>query len=170
MPKASDLTSGIMRTATPGAALWIIWTLLWTVSIAASAALSLYWQRSGVIEGSAHRLIGVFALGAFIAFPLARYALTFVPERWQKGQRFAAAFLVLGITTLGFTALLIAFDFLGYYAQWHDDHLSRRRFFETVMTILSACYQFLVLGLRLFLPLGFVALIAVSSFFALRRL
>lgn len=144
--------------------------MLWAAAMTASAAISLYWSRSGIIEGAAHRLIGVFALGALIAFPVGRYLLTFVPERWLFSQRFAVAFLILGLATIGFTALLVAFDFLAYYAQWHDEGLSRRRFFETVTTILSACYQFLVLGLRLFLPVGFMALAAVSAAFALRRL
>jgi hypothetical protein len=136
----------------------------------ASAAISLYWLRSGVIEGAAHRLIGVFALGALIAFPVGRYALTFVPVRWRTSQRFATAFVVLGAATVGFTSLLVAFDFLNYYSEWHDEGMTRRRFFETVTTILSACYQFLVLGMRHFLPVGFLALAAASTAFALRRL
>jgi hypothetical protein len=163
MPKASDLTAR-------RASRWIVWTMLWAASMTASASISLYWTRSGIIEGAAYRLIGVFALGAMLAFPVARYVLTFVPGRWRFSQRFAIAFLILGAATLGITALLVAFDFLAYYAQWHDDGLSRRRFFDTVTTILSACYQFLVLGLRLFLPVGFASLIAASWVFALRRL
>ena len=144
--------------------------MLWAAAMTASAAISLYWSRSGILEGTANRLIGVFALGAVLAFPAARFLLAFVPERWRFSQRFAVAFLILGAATLGFTSLIVAFDFLAYYAQWHDDGLTRRRFFETVMTILSACYQFLVLGLRLFLPVGFAALIATSWGFAQRRL
>lgn len=153
-----------------GFARWVALTVFWAISMTASAAISLYWLRSGVIEGAAHRLIGVFALGALTAYPVGRFALTFVPQRWRTSQRFAAAFIVLGATTVGFTSLLVAFDFLNYYSAWHDDHLSRRRFFETVTTILSACYQFLVLGMRHFLPVGFLALTAASAAFALRRL
>ena len=149
---------------------WFVWTVLWTASMTASAAYSLYALRYGVLDGMAYRLIGVFALGAMFAFPAASLVLTFVPARWAAGQRFGAAFLVFGAATTGFTALLVALDFLGYYSQWHDDHVSKRLFFETVTTILSACYQFLVLGMRHFLPIGFVALVAASGAFALRRL
>lgn len=149
---------------------WFLWTMLWSAAMTASAAISIYWSRSGVIEGAAHRLIGVFALAAMLAFPAARYLLVFVPERWRFSQRFAIAFLILGAATIGFTALLIAFDFLSYYSEWHDEGMTRRRFFETVTTILSACYQFLVLGMRHFLPVGFLALTGASTAFALRRL
>lgn len=163
MPRASDLTLGNGRNR-------LVWTLLWAAVMAASATISLYWLRSGIIDGPAQRLIGVFALGALIAFPVARKVLDYVPGHWQHGQRFAIAFLAFGAATLGFTSLLVAFDFLAYYGQWHDDHFSRRRIMETIMTILSACYQFLVLGLRLFLPIGFLALITASMAFAMRRL
>lgn len=149
---------------------WILCAMFWAAAMTASAAISLFWSRSGVIEGAAYRLIGVFAIGALVAFPAARYVLAHVPDRWRTSQRFAAAFILIGAATLGFTALLVAFDFLSYYSQWHDDQLSRRLFFETVTTILSACYQFLVLGLRLFVPIGFLALAAMSAAFALRRL
>ena len=144
--------------------------MLWAAAMTASAAISLYWSRSGILEGAANRLIGVFAIGALIAFPTARTLLAFAPDSWRTSQRFAAAFLAFGAATLGFTALFVALDFLNYYSAWHDDHLSKRRIMETVMTILSACYQFLVLGLRLFLPVGFAALIATSWVFAQRRL
>lgn len=163
MAKANELTES-------GAIRWALWTLLWCAAMAASAAISLYWLRSGVVDATAERLIGVFALGALMGFPAALTLLSLVPDRWRNSQRFAAGFLAFGAATLGFTAFLVALDFLNYYSEWHDDHLSKRRVFETVMTILSACYQFLVLGLRLFLPLGFFALIAASWAFALRRL
>lgn len=147
-----------------------MWTMIWVVVMSASATLSLYWMRSGILDEPEQRLIGVFALGALIGFPVGRYVLTFVPDQWKTNQRFAAAFIILGASTTGFTALFVAFDFLNYYSQWHDDHLSKRRFFETVTTILSAFYQFLVLGMRHFLPVGFLALGAVSAAFASRRL
>ena len=72
--------------------------------------------------------------------------------------------------TVGCTALIFALQFLGYFSQWHDDHASKRLLFETVFTILSACYQFLVLGLRLYIPFGFIALTVAAWGFAQRRI
>ena len=59
MPKVSDMTAR-------GAAHWTAWTMLWAAAMTASAAISLYWSRSGILEGAANRLIGVFAIGALM--------------------------------------------------------------------------------------------------------
>ncbi|CDX17454.1 hypothetical protein MPL3356_240031 [Mesorhizobium plurifarium] len=45
---------------------------------------------------------------------------------------------------------------------WRDRH-------EFVFTLLTALYQFVVLGVRLYFPLGFAALVGVSIWFARRR-
>ncbi|MGB8817176.1 MAG: hypothetical protein WCC66_04555 [Rhizobiaceae bacterium] len=138
--------------------------------MSASAAIALAWSRDGIIEPQAQRLIGIFAAGALAAYPVARSILCLVPNRWRKGQRFAAAFILFGAATVGFTSLFFALDFLAYFAEWHDDHLSVQRVFQTLFTVMSAFYQFLVLGLRLYLPVGVIALFGAATGFALRRL
>lgn len=144
--------------------------LMWATIMTASAAIALALSRDEIVKSQAQRLIGIFTAGALVAYPVARFMLCLVPDRWRQGQRFAAAFILFGAATVGFTALFFALDFLAYFAEWHDDHLSIQRAFQTLFTVMSAFYQFLVLGLRLFLPIGMIALFGVATGFALRRL
>lgn len=144
---------------------------LWAAAMAASAAASLTWQRDWALDGQARLLIGFFAGGGLLAYPTALMLLNrFLPHSWQPTRRFAAAFILLGAATVGLTALLFALQFRTYYAQWHDEPGTKRFLFETVFTILSACYQFLVLGLRIYIPFGLAALVAASIAFAQRRI
>jgi hypothetical protein len=90
--------------------------------------------------------------------------------RWRPGPRFALAFLGLSLLTIGMTATIFALHFRAYFAEWHDDELSVRLAFETGFTLAAAVYQFLVLGLRLYLPIGVIALLGASWAFATKRI
>lgn len=144
--------------------------LLWGAAMAASAAAHLLLARDWHMDEQARLLIALFGAGGFVGYPFARLLLVLLPGRWRPTQRFASAFIIIGAASVGFTAFFFALQFLGYFARWHDDHMSKRLMFETVFTILSACYQFLVLGLRLYMPLGLLSLLAVSTAFARRRI
>ena len=144
--------------------------LIWAAAMAASGAASLLWTRDWAVDGQARLLIGIFATGGLTGFAVARAMLGLVPDRWTSTRRFSSAFILIGAATVGFTALFFALQFRSYYAQWHADHASRRLLFETVFTILSAFYQFLVLGLRLYIPFGLLALIVASWAYAQRRI
>lgn len=143
----------------------IAWSAVNTLSVIASLAM----QGRG-IASNADKLVLIFSLGAALAYPLSRVLLYFTPHKWQPTQRFAAAFITLCGMTVGLTALLFAYQFQQYYAQWHDDHFSKRLVFETVFTILSACYQFLVLALRNYFPIGLIGLLGASWLFAIKRI
>jgi hypothetical protein len=145
-------------------------TVAWAAAMAATAAAALLWTRGWALDGHAGLLTGIFAAGGVLGYPTARLLLALVPGRWSASQRFSSAFILIGAGTVGFTALIFALQFINYYSQWHDDHASKRLLFETVFTILSACYQFLVLGLRLYIPFGLLALIAASWAYAQRRI
>ena len=145
--------------------------LAWSAAMAAAAAASLVWRRDWALDGQAALLLAIFAGGGFLGFPAARFLLDrFLPGNWQATRRFSAAFLLFGAATVGFTALLFAIQFRTYYAQWHAGPGSVRFYFETFFTILSACYQFLVLGLRIYIPFGLAALIVASLGYAQRRI
>lgn len=144
--------------------------LIWAAAMAATGAASLLWTRDWALDGQARLLIGIFAAGGLIGFPAARLLLGMVPDRWTSTRRFSSAFILIGAATVGFTALFFALQFRAYYAQWHSDHASTRLLFETVFTILSAFYQFLVLGLRLYIPFGLLALIVAAWAYAQRRI
>ncbi len=143
----------------------IVWSAVNTLSLIVSLAL----QGRGITPG-ADLLVLIFSLGAALAYLLSRVLLYFTSDKWLPTQRFAAAFIILCGTTIGLTAMLFAYQFQDYYSRWHDDHLSKRLLFETVFTILSACYQFLVLALRNYFPIGFIGLLGASWLFAIKRI
>lgn len=75
-------------------------------------------------------------------------------------------FLCLAAGTIGTTAFLFALDYRTFYAQWHAMTGTRTWLFQFAFTSLAAFYQFLVLGVRLYLPLGAVALVATGLLLA----
>ncbi len=143
-------------------------SLGWAAAMMASAGLNLFLLNRAP-DKNTQLLVLFFGLGGLIAFPLTAYLMRWMPLNWRTGQRFACAFIVLLVTTLGLTSFIFALQFRVYFAQWHDNEYSIRLVFETVFTILSAVYQFLVLALRLYLPLGLVALLGASWTFATKR-
>ncbi len=144
--------------------------LVWALAMAATGAVSLVWTRGWALDAQSQLLIGLFAAGGLFGFTAARLMLGFVPDSWTASRRFAVGFILIGAGTVGFTALFFALQFLDYFSQWHDDHASVRLLFQTVFTILSACYQFLVLGLRLYIPFGLLALTLAALAYAQRRI
>jgi hypothetical protein len=69
---------------------------------------------------------------------------------------------------MAMTAALYALQYRLYYSAWHAETFSVTWALQLVFTALAALYQFAVLGVRLFLPLGFAALFAVAIWFARR--
>lgn len=156
---------GRIRQALPPFWTALIGAELWAIAMMASAVFGIWllaWKTPASIEGVAQ----LFAGGALLAFPLALFVARLFSGSRGPEVRFAAFFVSLTAATVGLTALIFAFDYRGYYAQWHDDQLSVRLFFEVTFTMLNAVYQFAVLGVRLLFPIGFVALILASLWFA----
>ncbi|AZO76112.1 MAG: hypothetical protein E5V92_19075 [Mesorhizobium sp.] len=134
--------------------------------MAASAFLNLYhWETPGRIRF----VVLLYALGGALAFPvgltLARLASR--GRHWETAL--AAAFICLLGATLAFTGGLFALQYRSYYAEWHAPAFTLTWAFEFVFTVLTALYQFVVLGVRLYFPLGFAALVATSIWFARQR-
>lgn len=148
----------------------LVSSLAWAAVVTGSAAISLFLGRDWVAQGRSIELLAIIFTGGLLGYMMSRLLLTWLPERWQPTRRFASAFILIGAATIGITAFIFALQFRAYFAQWHDDEWSRRYMFETVFTILSAMYQFLVLGLRLYMPLGLIGLLAVSYGYAKRRI
>lgn len=147
---------------------WVLATgaLAWAALMGASAWLSLWrqgWQTAGAIADVAL----VFAIGGALAFPLAITAATMLRIEHPAG-RFAAAFVALTVLSSAFAAALYANQYRLYYSEWHGEPLSRLWAYQIVFTSLAAIYQFLAVGLRLYFPLGFVALFGASLWFARR--
>lgn len=108
----------------------------------------------------------LFALSGALAFPLGLILARFMAHGRGRESAFAVAFLSLAFATACMTGVLYALDYRAYYAEWHADVFTRTWFLQFAHTFAAALYQFTVLGLRLFFPLGFVALLAASLWFA----
>jgi hypothetical protein len=143
----------------------VIGAPLWALAMSASAGLNL-WHQVWATRGSVVTLLMLFAAGGLIAFPIGLFVARFLAAGGSRQQAFAAALVAFTLATLGATAAIYALDYRQYYSEWHDSIFTLRWVFELVFTALAALYQFAVLGVRLYFPLGFLALFAVSLWFA----
>jgi len=142
--------------------------LMWGVMMGASALINLLlddWETPGKIRF----VTLLYAAGGALAFPVGLFlARLFSRDRhWEVAL--AAAFVSLLAATLAFTGALFALQYRSYYAEWHAPAFTLTWAFEFVFTMLTALYQFVVLGIRLYFPLGFIALTAASIWFARQR-
>jgi hypothetical protein len=155
-----------LREALPALRMTALGALLWGLAMAASAFANLHdWETPSRIRF----VVQLYALGGVIAFPVALTAARLVTRgrRWETAL--AAAFVCLLGATLAFTGGLFALQYRSYYAEWHAPAFTLTWAFEFVFTVLTALYQFAVLGVRLYFPLGFAALVAASVWFARQR-
>lgn len=133
----------------------------------ASALLALLldrWETPVLVR----TVVLLFALGGAFAFPIGWTLARLLSQGRRPETAFAAAFVSLGVATIGLTALLYALEYRSYYAEWHAAPFTITWAFQFVFTGLVAAYQFAVLGLRLYFPVGFVALFSAALWFAAR--
>jgi len=140
---------------------------LWGIAMGASALLALVFENWETPQ-KIRTVAALFALAGALAFPFGLTLARFLSYRRGQQTAFAAAFLSFAFTTACVTGGLYALDYRAYYAEWHADMFSRIWFLQFAHTIAAALYQFAVLGLRLFFPVGFVALLVASFWFARR--
>jgi hypothetical protein len=140
-------------------------TVVWAAASATSAAIWL--AISGRFATShAPAILLVFALGGALAFPVALYLTRLAVPAGHAETRFAAAFVAFGLATILGVAFVFSMDYRQYYAEWHDPFPSVVWAFQFVFTGATAVYQFAVLGTRMFLPAGLIALFLVSLWHA----
>ncbi|WP_181175652.1 hypothetical protein [Mesorhizobium sp. B2-3-4] len=150
-----------LRTALVGA-------LLWAAAMGASALVNLLLDN-WVTPGKISTVSLLFAGGGALAFPVGLFAARLVSLARGPEVAFAAAFVGLAAATIGVTAGLYALQYRSYYAEWHAPVFTLTWGFQLVFTMAVASYQFVVLGIRLYFPLGFVALFAAGLWFARHR-
>jgi hypothetical protein len=159
--------AGALAGAAPPVLPTIGGALLWGAAMGASALMALMladWQTPQKIRAVAV----LFALGGTVAFPFGLILARFLSYGRQRETTFATAFLSLAFATVGVTAGFFALQYREYYAEWHADAFTRIWFLQFAHTFAAALYQFAVLGLRLFIPIGFAALFVASFLFARR--
>ncbi|GLQ80382.1 hypothetical protein GCM10007881_39010 [Mesorhizobium huakuii] len=108
----------------------------------------------------------LFAGGGALAFPISLFAARLVSLGRGREVAFAAAMVCLAAATIGLTTGLYALQYRSYYAEWHAPVFTLTWGFQLAFTMAVASYQFVVLGIRLYFPLGFIALFAASLWFA----
>jgi len=170
-PPASDTRpswlSGALAAALPPLLPTLAGMLAWCAAMGASALGVLLlddWETPQKIRTVA----ALFALGGAVAFPFGLILARFLAFRKQREVAFAVGFLSLALVTACATGGLFALQYREYYAEWHADPFTRIWFLQFAHTIGGALYQFAVLGLRLFFPIGFAALLLASFWFARR--
>ena len=123
--------------------------------------IGLYLQVGGL---TAHRvaLTGLYFAGGALAFPLALFAARFAGRRRSAEIRFAASLVALTVTTLGMTSAMFVLTFWIFKARWQGEILTPGWLVHFAYAATGALYQFAVIGTRLYLPFGLVALLVAS--------
>lgn len=162
--RTKSLRSRWLRAAPEDATIFLA-ALLWGLLMAASAYLSVE-QLGWATRDRQAAVVALFGTGGALAYVPAVLFARFAALGRPWNVRFSASLFLLGVVTLGTTALLYAAFYRFYYSQWHAGTFSLRWAFELAFTTIGALYQFAVLGLRLFFPLGFAALLAFALWLA----
>lgn len=133
--------------------------------MAMSALFALY-LRNRLLTSHLPALTLVYFLGGLFAWPCALPWARFFAHRRSIETRFAAYFLMLSLTTVLMTAFIFAMDYRLFYSRWHAPFGTLVWAFQFAFTGASAVYQFAVMGIDLFLPVGFAWLAATSFYLA----
>lgn len=139
---------------------------LWGLMMMASAVTALF-LRNRLETHHAIELAVLYFAGGLLSWPFMLPLARFFAHRRRIETRFAAFFVCLIAGTMLMTAFLFSMDYRYFYSRWHAPFGSLTWMFQFMVTGASSVYQFLVLGMRLFLPLGLVCLLATS--YALAR-
>jgi hypothetical protein len=156
-----------LRTSLPGWRIAVFGSLLWGLGMAASAGFTL-WQDGLIQDLKLVFLLLLYFLGGLLGFPFALFLMAFTGAGRRFDTRFAASFLSLAICTVLMTAFLFSLQYRQFYAQWHAPFGTEIWMFQYVFTAASAVYQFMVSGLKLYLPVGMVMILVTAAFLARR--
>ena len=153
------------RGALPSVRTALVGALLWGLAMGASALVNLLrddWETPEKIRF----VTLLYAAAGALAFPVGLFLARLLSRGRHWEVVLAATFVCLLVATLAFTGGLFALQYRSYYAEWHAPAFTLQWAFELVFTMLTALYQFVVLGIRLYFPLGFAALALISIWFA----
>lgn len=154
------------------AALPSLWEILlgaplWGAMMAISALAALY-LRNGAETYHLRSILVLFFCGGVVSWPCALLLGRFCAIGRGRETGFAAFFLCLTVCTIAATAFLFALEYRVFYTRWHAPFGTRIWVYQFSFTSVSAVYQFVVMGIRLYLPLGFAALALASLWLTCR--
>ncbi len=168
----ADERAGLLRrtirrlcSSLPSAREILIGGPVWGLMMAMSSFLALY-LRNGAQTYHICSILLLFFCGGIIAWPCALFLGRFGAIGRRGETRFAAFFLCLTVCTIAATAFLFAMDYRMFYSQWHEPFGTRIWMYQFVFTSAAAVYQFVVMGVPLFVPFGFAALALASLWLA----
>lgn len=138
----------------------------WGLAMAVSAQVAL-WHTNRAETFHFWTLTLLYFAGAALAWPAALYFTRLAALGRGARAWFAATMVFLSAATVGLTAGIFALIYRIFYSQWHADAFTVAWIYQQVFTTASAFYQFAVMGLRLYLPYGALALVVVA--FAIAR-
>lgn len=136
----------------------LVGSIIWATIMAASSAIVLYlWHWQSVEQ--LRLLSALYFAGGLMAWPTALYLLDRTRPHRSAETAFAAALIVFSLSTIGITLLLFILEFRLNHASFQPDELFQTK---TLWSIATTIFQFAVIGMRLYLPFGLVALLAAS--------
>lgn len=139
----------------------LLQSLAWGVAMVSSAAISL-WFSNGFLTNHLPIILLMFFATSILAYMLAMLAVRIFVRRKNIETRFAGYFLFLIIMTIGCNATFYSLNYWLFYSQWHAPAFSKPWVFQFIFTNAGALYQFAVLALPLYLPLGLIFLTIAS--------
>lgn len=149
----------------PSRPLYFGGSVAWGLLMAACAFVSLAMQgRAQTVH--LEKILLIFFAGGLLAWIVVLPMARLLTRRRSAETRFAAHFALLSLGTIAATAFLFAMDYRLFYAQWHQPFGTRIWAYQFVFTSAGAVYQFLVMGLRLYLPVGLPVLAGASLWLA----
>ena len=144
-------------------------SILWGLAMTFSALASLWFSNGWETSHLTHIIILVL-FSSILAYPLARLALHVLDRKKRFETQLAGSFLFLSVATVGLTAAAYSLDYWSFYVQWHGPAFSRLWVWQFFFTNLGELYQFAVMGLKLYLPIGFLFLVLASWLIARDKL
>lgn len=136
------------------------------MSMAASAIFA-RWIYEQTAPASLQSIAILFAAGGFAAFVPALVVARLIPSH-RPESAFAIAFIAFVAATIFFTGLVFGLFYRLDLVEDHSDPFTWQWLVGWAFRIAASIYQFAVLGLRLYFPIGLIALFAVSFWHAKR--
>ena len=150
-----------LRTGWQGARHHLLLAPVWGVLMSLCALASLFYHgRAGT--GQTAQVLVLYLLGGVLAFPISVFLSRALALGRRAETRFACIFLCLTLLTIAVTAFLFAMQYRLFFARWHAPFATRIWFYQFAFTSAGAVYQFIVMGVRLYMPVGLPALLGMS--------
>lgn len=150
-----------LSNALPSLRVTLLGSVLWAFAMAVSSVITSYFIYGYGIPSQVAGIAAIYFVGALLAFAPALFVAQLIMQRKSTGRIVLIAVL-LALATIAMTSGVMAMVFRSYFAQWHAPFLSRPWMWQQLFTVAGAVYQYLVIGLRFYMPIGIMALIIAS--------